>query len=88
MFSPAGQALSTPTTEYSNDFIVFPNPNNGVFEVKSKVDWDGVKIVNQLGQTVFQGNNNSPLSISNSGVYFLHFEKNGQFLGTKLISVQ
>jgi hypothetical protein len=88
VFSPAGQALLTPTAEYSNDFVVFPNPNNGVFEIKSNVDWDGVKIVNQLGQTVFQGNNNSQLSISNSGVYFMHFEKNGQFLGTKLISVQ
>jgi hypothetical protein len=88
VFSPAGQALSKPSISYSNEFVVFPNPSNGSFEVKSNVNWDCVKIVNQLGQTVLQGDNNSQLNISNSGVYFLHFEKEGQFLGTKLISIQ
>ena len=88
VFSPAGQALSKPSINHSNEFVVFPNPSNGSFEVKSYVNWDCVKIVNQLGQTVFQGNNNSQLNISNPGVYFLHFEKEGQFLGTKLISIQ
>ena len=88
VFSLAGQALSKPSISYSNEFVVFPNPSNGSFEVKSNVNWDCVKIVNQLGQTVLQGNNNSQLNISNPGVYFLHFEKEGQFLGTKLISIQ
>ena len=88
VFSLAGQTLSKPSINYSNEFVVFPNPSNGSFEVKSNVNWDCVKIVNQLGQTVLQGDNNTQLNISNSGVYFLHFEKEGQFLGTKLISIQ
>jgi len=38
----------------SNDFVVYPNPNNGLFRIDGISDANNLKIYNALGQLVYQ----------------------------------
>lgn len=49
-----------------NDVIIYPNPSNGVFEIKSSVVVRKIEIYNTLGMLIATENN---LNYFNSGVY-------------------
>ena len=74
-----------------NNFSIFPNPSNGIFNIKTSLNNSTYKIYNLIGQHVKSGsiNNGSNLiDLRNSidGVYFLTIESvNGEKIGYKLI---
>lgn len=65
---------STFNTQYST-FLVYPNPNNGIFTIELPVDAK-LEIINALGQTVFNenklyGNYAIDLSSYQNGIYII-----------------
>ncbi len=68
---------------------VFPNPNNGVFEIQSLKNIENVAIYNVLGQEVFSKKTNATnttidVSFLNSGVYVVKTFVDGAFFSTKI----
>lgn len=68
--------LNSSSFASNNSFIIYPNPNNGNFSIKSNFDAE-IKIINQLGQTVktFEiGQEERNIEMSNipSGIYYIN----------------
>lgn len=60
------------------DFIVYPNPNNGVFNIKfseSQVNNYEIRLINQMGQVVFEKNLNSKTGMNNIQLNFNNLDK-------------
>ncbi len=83
---------------YSDNFIVYPNPANETLKIKSKttaeLDIEEIKLYNAFGQIVFQDiirNNNAIVEINVSsfpkGLYFLNLI-NDEGVITKKINIQ
>ena len=74
----------------NNQFIVYPNPNNGVFTIQSTSE--GVySLVNELGQTVqiikLNATNTYTVNIENlsNGIYFIIGFNNNQITKQKVV---
>ena len=85
--------------ETINQFNVFPNPNNGVFEVVlddnflPTTDNVTIQLINILGEFVQTTNINQQKTIINinelnSGLYFVNLVRNNTLLQTKKVMVQ
>ena len=76
---------------YENDLNIFPNPSNGVFNIKTSLNNSTYKIYNLIGQQVKSGlikNGANLIDLRNSidGVYFMTIQtENGEKIGYKLI---
>ncbi|RZP00464.1 MAG: Omp28-related outer membrane protein [Flavobacteriales bacterium] len=76
---------------YENDLNIFPNPSNGVFNIKTSLNNSTYKIYNLIGQHVKSGlikNGANLIDLRNSidGVYFMTIQtENGEKIGYKLI---
>ena len=74
-----------------NDLNIFPNPSNGVFNIKTSLNNSTYKIYNLIGQHVKSGlikNGANLIDLRNSidGVYFMTIQtENGEKIGYKLI---
>ena len=74
-----------------NDLNIFPNPSNGVFNIKTSLNNSTYKIYNLIGQQVKSGlikNGANLIDLRNSidGVYFMTIQtENGEKIGYKLI---
>lgn len=65
-----------PIVDYNNSIIIYPNPNNGNFYIKSLINEEiEIKIYNQLGETTYsnkiQTNELIDTKFLNNGIYFL-----------------
>ena len=71
----------------SNNFFITPNPTSATLSITSSVDYDGIKIINSIGQTVLiQENKHEPISVSDlsNGIYFIQLlDKKGNLLKTE-----
>ena len=76
---------------FENNLNIFPNPSNGVFNIKTSLNNSTYKIYNLIGQQVksgliYNGSNLIDLRNSIDGIYFITIEsKNGEKIGYKLI---
>ena len=87
-------SCDTPGTginELDNKLSIFPNPSNGVFNIKASQNISSVNIYNMIGNLVMVkniANNQSVLNIESltNGVYFIEFNlNNGSTLNSKII---
>ena len=76
----------------TNDFFVYPNPNNGKFSVRMAHKTETIGICSSSGQLIIEQSVNQPgtqnfdLNSVESGIYFHHEKlKNGQLRRSKLI---
>lgn len=85
------ESLSNNSIELSNKLNLFPNPSNGIFNIKSEIDNGYYILNNMIGQKIQNGkinigNNSIDLSNRVNGVYFLTIEStNGEIIRYKLI---
>ena len=76
---------------FENDLNIFPNPSNGVFNIKTSLNNSTYKIYNLIGQQAKSGlikNGANLIDLRNSidGVYFMTIQtENGEKIGHKLI---
>lgn len=85
-FSPTN-ALSTSDLK-SEDFTIFPNPTNGLIQIKGKQKIKLLKISNTVGQLLKSQQNSSSIDLSHlsKGVYFLQVTlDNGKQFTEKII---
>lgn len=83
--------ISVPETELSR-FTVFPNPNNGAFEIKMKEnnpDDFEVKVYSATGELIFQNNFRSEVKVNidldkPSGLYFVEVISAGEIFTKKI----
>lgn len=74
----------------ANEFVVYPNPSNGVFAIKSNGDAT-FKIIDNLGKVIkevsLDSSNNRTLFVSDlaSGIYFVVGTTEGQAIKQKII---
>lgn len=66
--------------ENKSTFCVYPNPNNGLFSIETKIN-TSIVIINVLGEeilheTVFSGNHKVDIQNHPAGIYFLKVFKN------------
>ncbi|MES2762476.1 MAG: T9SS type A sorting domain-containing protein [Bacteroidota bacterium] len=66
---------------------IFPNPTSSSLSIKINLDYNSIKIVNSVGETVFVAENTSqPISVSqlSTGIYFIQvIDKKGVVLKTE-----
>ena len=84
-----GEAPDNTPTVTKNDVMLYPSPNNGIFNVKLGQGQEGfaeIQIVNSFGQVVYSnqvdtwnamGNFTVSLGDVANGVYFMHLNLNG-----------
>ena len=69
-----------------NNFIIYPNPVNSLLIIETTITYTSGKVLNSLGQTVLEFNNETTLDVSTlvSGNYIISFiDKNNEILTTK-----
>ncbi|MGZ3749734.1 MAG: SBBP repeat-containing protein [Bacteroidia bacterium] len=72
---------------------VFPNPNNGNFQLKVAEDQNSnfdaqIVVSNTLGQIVYEAKQNSPIfniAVQNAGIYYVTIKKGAQMLTKKVV---
>ncbi len=75
----SGETLSIPNfNQNSSALIVYPNPTNGILNIKKESDPKKVKVFDLNGAVVYQGNfrNKIDLSFLAKGVYFVRTDLN------------
>jgi hypothetical protein len=77
------EILSTNNFSDQFNFIIFPNPTNGVFEIKSEQNIGKIKITDINGKVIKateSNENNMTIDLLNytSGIYFIHFIKSNK----------
>jgi hypothetical protein len=81
-------SIESPTNNFHNDILVYPNPNSGVFNIETQQE-TVITIKNILGQLVYQqtiyNNTQIDLSKNNKGIYILDARQEEKFFRTKLI---
>jgi hypothetical protein len=77
-----------------NDFSVYPNPNNGSFNITSKEKITAITVFDILGKIIYQANNlntkEKVIDLGNidKGLYFAVVESNNQHLNTVKIMIE
>jgi hypothetical protein len=74
--------------EISNNIILFPNPTNTEFNIKSSLKVKKVTISNSLGQVLLTTKENKSISVESfsTGIYFVNISlENGEVKIQKLI---
>ena len=91
-FGLEGTVLSVDSTELQNNFIVFPNPSNGTFNLSWSIPGDAdVTVYNYLGKQVLKNKNikrtthSIDLSNMSSGLYFIKVNIDGKQATKKVI---
>ena len=84
-----GSSLGIHSTENFN-FIIYPNPSNGIFNINSNTDYESLSVFNTLGQELFHKVKESELINIDlthypSGLYFVHLFKNNKKYTFKII---
>ena len=68
--------------ELYSEFQIYPNPTDGSFTLKSEIEHINIKIINLMGETVFeteiQKGENKVDSNLNKGIYFVIDKNNTQ----------
>ncbi len=67
-------------------FSIYPNPNNGIFQIRTDLQDYELSIIDQLGQVVFRDSDSLTdidLSSLPSGLYLVQLNKDGVFLPAK-----
>ncbi len=84
--------LQTSNFENENSFLVYPNPSNYEISITSdKIKNATIKLINTLGQLVYQSNNNQnttfKIDLTNikSGIYILEINQNQKVFRQKII---
>lgn len=77
----------------SSDIEIYPNPNNGLFSIKSESKISTIEILNTIGEKIYSTHINSnkaeiDLRIHSKGVYFYKVKSDKQFLKTGKIIVR
>lgn len=83
------------SSSLQNEFTVYPNPAAGKFTIQSFSAISGIKIVNLLGEIIYDSNVSTPLSITTkseidltkepSGIYFLQLRTESKIQRMKLV---
>ncbi len=55
---------------------IYPNPTTGIFTINSKKIITSIKLINLLGQVVYEGNNLNATEIQNNA---LQYQQNGAY---------
>lgn len=80
---------SIATIENDENILVFPNPNNGVFQIKTSASTFSIKVFNAIGQLVYANNDmdeNSQVKLNQpSGMYLITIESDNTITSKKLI---
>lgn len=73
--------------EIHKEFSISPNPSNSFISITSSVDYNSIKIVNSIGETILtQENKPNTISVSDlsNGIYFIQLlDKKGNLLKTE-----
>lgn len=66
--------------EENRKFLLYPNPNNGVFSITTDKVYDGVNVYNQIGQRMTVSYNGDHIDISHlpTGMYYLYLTERGR----------
>ena len=85
-------SLTSVSEVKNNDFIIYPNPTTGVFNVQG-VEGSNIEVLNSLGQVVYTLNNANSfetinLSDNNSGTYFVRVKTNDNVTTKKIIFIK
>ncbi len=91
-----GETINDVIKNDKSGILIFPNPNNGVFNIVLNHNYTDSEIIiyDNLGKTVFVTNtlnsNKSEVNLNdlNKGVYFVHIKKSGTVLSTEKLVVQ
>ena len=78
----------TGNNNLSNALSIYPNPNNGQFNIAGSENIDEIKISNLMEQTIYQtkpNENNISLQLDKEGVYCIQIAMNKQTITKKLI---
>lgn len=81
---------TTGLTEYAdeNDFVVYPNPSNGIFYVSGNLKNVQLEIYNAMGEKVFSGANvygGIDLSANAKGVYLVRIHSEGKVYSRRVV---
>ena len=70
-----------------NSISVYPNPSNGIVNIKSDIDFDSIAIHNSLGQQIFKRayKNEIDLGYLTNGIYILSLVKDNLVMRRKII---
>ncbi|MCW3083838.1 MAG: hypothetical protein JWP12_1204 [Bacteroidetes bacterium] len=94
-YSPCTTGVGIATYESDNAFMVYPNPNNGAFNVSVKLDKQAdvvIRVVNVIGQEVMtklipntvEGTYNIDLSAQPTGIYFVQMKAGDKVVVKKI----
>lgn len=71
------------TAHPNQKFYIYPNPSNGILNVKTDLQDFDLFIINQIGQTVYEDKrNNMDVSFLPPGYYFVQLRKDGFIIST------
>jgi Concanavalin A-like lectin/glucanases superfamily/Secretion system C-terminal sorting domain len=76
----------------NSSFIIFPNPNNGVFTISSTIEMDeNIELINELGQVVYKNrmnglSKNIDLAHLSAGIYYVKVS-NGTSTSARKINI-
>ena len=71
-----------------NNFLIYPNPSNGIFFIDSKFENAKVEIYNSMGEKVFSSShmpNSIDISANAKGVYFVKINLEGKIYSRRVI---
>jgi len=81
--------LSSNNFNYLKDnFIIYPNPSNGIFKINSTTEINSITIYDSMGRNIKQINSNeNEVNLTNlsKGIYFIKILSNHQELTQKII---
>ncbi|CAN5128785.1 hypothetical protein BH09BAC5_BH09BAC5_22630 [soil metagenome] len=72
----------------ANDFLIYPNPSNGIFSVPEKLKNAEVEIYNAMGEEIYFGaaiQGSIDISANGSGVYFARITAEGKYYSQRLL---
>ena len=74
------------TSIVSDEIIVYPNPANDIINIVTSMDIKSISIFNNIGQTIYQGNE-TQININNleSGVYIIMIDNGNEIISKKIL---
>jgi Propeptide_C25. len=87
---PSASLITSIESKVESNICLYPNPNNGTFNIDLKDEKCDITIVNILGQVIFfksdaSGMNTVDLSTNDSGLYFVRLKSDSIDKSTKII---
>jgi hypothetical protein len=75
------------TVEPLQTVTIYPNPSNGLLQIKTNIDFDKIEVYNQIGIKVLSKKYSQEIKLShlNSGIYFIKFINDNLFDMQKVI---